>query len=251
MRGLTLTLCSFSIFAAAVSGYLYFLIGTRKAELAEQVVQLESSLSLAKARGLEGVAERENLSRQIADLDRQLNELKARNVSLEARNSQLARDVMQLREEITAREAADKGAAQETADLRRQLVEAKAALASAAAASSNEMIAAYEARIADLEGEVAYLRQSGGGRSLAEALARVPATLQGTVLEVGPKASFVVLNIGTRNGAVPSLEMVLRRGSTIIARVRLTDVRDSYSVAHVLPSSGSGNIRAGDSATRS
>ncbi len=251
MRGITLTLSLFAIVSAVVSGLLYSLIDDRKDSLEAEAGMLRASLTAAETRATETTLEREALAARVVDLDRQLNELKARNVSLEARNSQLARDVAQLREEISLRQRADHNAGQEASDLRRELAETKSALATATAIASSEAIAGYESRIADLEGEVAYLRQHAGGRSFAEALARVPATLEGTVLEVGPESAFVVLNIGQRNGAVPSLEMVLRRGSTIVARVRLTDVRDSYSVAHVLPSSGSGNIRAGDIATRS
>jgi hypothetical protein len=79
----------------------------------------------------------------------------------------------------------------------------------------------------------------------------VPANLTANVIDVGPRAAFVVLDIGTRNGAAPSLEMVLRRGSVVIAHVRLTEVKETYSVAHVLPKSGSGNVRPGDTASRS
>ncbi|MGH8017484.1 MAG: hypothetical protein ACREIA_04225 [Opitutaceae bacterium] len=251
MRGITLTLSIFAILSAAVSGLLYALIDDRKASLEAEVATLHTTLGQTETRLRETTNERESLSVKAAGLERQLDELRARNVSLEARNSQLARNTTQLREEIALRDSTDRAAGQEAADLRRELVETKSALAAANAIASSEAIAEYESRIADLEGEVAYLSRHSRGRSFADALARVPNTLEGTVLEVGPDSAFVVLNIGSRNGAVPSLEMTLRRGSTIVARVRLTDVRDSYSVADVLPSSGSGNIRAGDVATRS
>jgi hypothetical protein len=45
--------------------------------------------------------------------------------------------------------------------------------------------------------------------------------------------------------------MVLRRGSVVIARVRLTEVKETYSVAHILPRTGPGNVRPGDTASRS
>jgi hypothetical protein len=240
-----------AVVSACVSVLLYVLIGNRKAELEQEVVQLRSQLAAARQNSQESTSGREEVAARASALERELNELKARNVTLEARNSQLARDVTQLGDQLQARERAERGAAAEMADLRRQLVDAKSALAASTVGTSSEQVAAYEARIADLEGQLSYMRQSGSGRSLADDLARVPENLAGTVLEVGPKAAYVVLNIGSRNGAVPSLEMVLRRGSTTIARVRLTDVRDSYSVAHVLPSTGTGTIRAGDKATRS
>jgi hypothetical protein len=251
MRGITLTLCLFAILAAVASGLLYSMIGTRKQELELQSKDLQVALASSQAALTDAESRNESATARLGELERQLSELRARNVTLEARNSQLARDVTSMRQELSLRENADAAAATDAAALRKELVETKAALAAATAVASSEAVASATKRIEDLEAEVAFLRQTGGGRSLAEALAAVPEDLSATVLEVRDAGKSVVLNIGLRSGAVPSLELVLRRGSTIVARVRLTDVRDSYSVAEVLPSSGSGAIRAGDRASRS
>jgi hypothetical protein len=71
------------------------------------------------------------------------------------------------------------------------------------------------------------------------------------VIDVSPKAAFVVLDVGSIKGAIPSMEMILRRGSIPLARIRLTEVSESYSIAHVLPMTVAGPIRPGDTATRS
>ncbi len=248
MRSLTLFLCILAMLAAGVSAMLYAWIGSDSDQLRREVDGLRASLSLAKQGTLDVDEARAALEARAAALERELNELKARNVSLEARNSQLARDVTQARDELLEKQRGEMMSSQEIIDLRRQLVDAKSALAAAASGASTEQIASYESRIADLEAQLGFLRRTREGEP---SLAGVPADLKGAVLEVGPKAAFVILNIGSRNGAAPTLEMVLRRGSTVIARVRLTDVRESYSVAHVLPSPGAGTIRAGDVATRS
>jgi hypothetical protein len=157
-----------------------------------------------------------------------------------------------MRDELNARQRSDEEISQQVADLNRQLIEARATSAAAPRGASAEQVAVYQARIADLEMQLAALRSATGQYGVTpQMLARVPADLRGQVIDVGPNSAFVVLDIGTRSGALPSIEMVLRHGPTVVARVRLTDVREYYAIAHVLPSSGSGTIRPGDTATRS
>jgi hypothetical protein len=82
-------------------------------------------------------------------------------------------------------------------------------------------------------------------------LSKVPADLKGNVIDVSPKLAFVVLDFGSASGAIPAMEMVLRRGTIPLARIRLTEVSEFYSIAHVLPQTVAGPIRVGDTATRS
>ena len=64
------------------------------------------------------------------------------------------------------------------------------------------------------------------------------------------KSSFVVLNIGTEDGAIEGLTMFLRRRERTVVRVQLTDARLDYTIAHIVPDSSTGTIRVGDVATR-
>lgn len=251
MKSVTLFLSTIALAAAAACGLLYFITGNEKAILTRDLAAAETQLAQSRARINELTAERTDLAGQVTALQATVDELKARNVTLEARNAQLTREMTQVRDQLGSRAAAEQAASRQIAELNRQLLEARAAASATAGAASAETIAAYEMRIADLEAEVAALRRGGDAGAAASSLANVPPDLTGNVIDVGPRGAFVVLDIGTRNGAAPSLEMVLRRGAVIIARVRLTDVKETYSVAHVLPHSGAGNVRPGDTATRS
>ena len=251
MKGLTLFLSALALVAAGVSGLLYFNTGNEKGRIEQELATARSELA-RKSQGLAEVsAERDELSSRTKSLENDLNELKARNTTLEARNSQLSREMTQLREQQGNRLAADQAASRQIADLNRQLLEAKSAATAPADSATSEQVARYQARITDLEAEAASLRTARSAPPGGDPLAGVPVNLTANVIDVGPRAAFVVLDIGTRNGAAPSLEMVLRRGSVIIAHVRLTDVKETYSVAQVLPRTGTGTVRPGDTASRS
>lgn len=249
MKGFTLFCSILAVLAAGASALMFWLVGDQKDRLQRELATTRTELAQLRQKSADLAADRDGLAARAAAADQELSDLKARNISLEARNSQLAREVTTVREQITLRERTERASADESAELRRQLIEARAAAATTPKGATAEAAAAYEARIADLEGEIARLRHDAG--EAPDPAARVPADLTGTVVDVGPRSAFVVLNIGSRNGAVPALEMVLRRGSVVIARVRLTDVRDDYSVAHVVPSSRTVSIRTGDTASRS
>ncbi len=248
MKGITLLMSVVSVVAAGVAGYLYFSIEYDKDELLANNKAAQSQLAAAQQRAADNAADRDRLSAELSAAQRALAELKARNTTLEARSSQLARELTQQRDQLAAREQTDQGVQQEMAGLRRQLAESRTALASSIGGATPEQVAAYEARIQDLENQLNTLRRDGP--TPARGVAGAPAGLSGEVVEVGPRSAFVVLNIGSKHGAVAALEMVLRRGNTRLARIRLTDVRETYSVATVLPETGTGNIRPGDVAFR-
>jgi hypothetical protein len=255
MKGLSVFLCLLAILAAAASAGLYSLIGDERQQLEDETANLTSRLLAAERRAADLKTESERLAAELATVSGSINETRARNTTVEARNSQLSREIVQARAQLAACEQAEKAAISEVAELRRQIVDlqSRAVVPAIGSPAPSEKTAAYEARIADLEAQLGALRRISGGSSSPATpaqLAGVPADLSGRVVEVGPHAAFVVLDLGTRHGAVPALELAVRRGSLVVARVRLTDVRDSFSIAHVLPNSVSGTIRPGDSATR-
>lgn len=252
MKGLTLFLSLLAVLAALVSGTLFLLVRDNRDDLRAERTAAVAARDEAVARGDQLAAEVETLRTELTSARAELNELKARSTTLEARNNQLVREITRMREELAARKQSDQSVADQIAELNRQLIEARATSATVSGGATAEQVARYEARIADLEARLAGLRNATGQDGITpELLARVPADLSGQVIDVGPKSAFVVLDIGTRSGAVPSLEMVLRHGPTVVARVRLTDVREYYTIAHVLPGSETGTIRPGDTATRS
>jgi hypothetical protein len=72
--------------------------------------------------------------------------------------------------------------------------------------------------------------------------------LEGRILAVNSSWNFVVLSLGDRNGVVNGGEMLIRRGSQLIGKVRITSVEPSTSIADIVPNSvkGSFTVQPGD-----
>ncbi|MCX7869570.1 MAG: hypothetical protein N2322_06425, partial [Terrimicrobiaceae bacterium] len=61
--------------------------------------------------------------------------------------------------------------------------------------------------------------------------------LQGRILAVNQAWNFVVLNLGDKNGVVSNAEMLVKRGNSLIGKVRITSVEPATSIADIIPSS--------------
>ena len=61
--------------------------------------------------------------------------------------------------------------------------------------------------------------------------------LTGTVLAYNPGWNFVVLSIGDKQSLKAGKEMVVTRGGQMVAKVRVTSVEPSTSIADIIPSS--------------
>jgi len=107
---------------------------------------------------------------------------------------------------------------------------------------------AYRRRIAALESQLADLLT----RVLAEPTATAPASPTATasspyqVIRVGPDSAFVVVSYGALHGAAPGDELTLCRGTSVITRVQISDAREKFSLAQVLPAALKGQLQPGD-----
>src|SRR5205823_5641114 len=63
------------------------------------------------------------------------------------------------------------------------------------------------------------------------------ASLQGRILAVNSGWNFVVLNIGDKQGVAVNAPLLVVRGNAPVARLRITSVENSKSIADVVPSS--------------
>ncbi len=72
--------------------------------------------------------------------------------------------------------------------------------------------------------------------------------LQGRVLAVDRNWNFVVLNLGGRSGVNANAQMIVRRGSSMVGRVRITSVEPAQSIADIVPNSvpAGVSVQAGD-----
>ena len=67
--------------------------------------------------------------------------------------------------------------------------------------------------------------------------------LEGQVLAVNNAYNFVVLSLGDRNGVVMNAQMLIFRGDKMVAKVKVTSVEPSTSIADIVPGSGPGDFR--------
>lgn len=63
----------------------------------------------------------------------------------------------------------------------------------------------------------------------------LPETLRGEVVVVDPKFDFVVLNVGGDAGAKERGELLVNRNGKLIAKLRISSVSPSHSIANILP----------------
>lgn len=191
------------------------------------------------------------LETRAADLDSQLGSTKVRTTATETKAAELTRA-------LTERQQREVALMAEIEALRQQGrvtgAPAGATLSStgagAPAAVSNE--SAYARRIAALEAQLTEL--------LARALEAPPATVAGTlapaeaqaaspahqVVRVGAKDAFVILDYGAEHGARPGQQLSLGRGTSLVARVQISDVRPMFSIAQVLPDGPKRQLQTGD-----
>jgi peptidoglycan hydrolase CwlO-like protein len=102
-----------------------------------------------------------------------------------------------------------------------------------------------QAKIRDLDSQVATFKEREAKR---KAMLMKPG-LEGRILAVNSSWNFVVLSLGDRNGVVNGAEMLIKRGSQLIGKVRITSVEPSTSIADIVPNSIRGPlaVQPGDS----
>ena len=61
--------------------------------------------------------------------------------------------------------------------------------------------------------------------------------LEGTVLAVNSNWNFVVLSMGDHQGVLPNSTMIVKRGGSMVAKVRVTAVEPITSIADIVPGS--------------
>lgn len=97
-----------------------------------------------------------------------------------------------------------------------------------------------------LANEYTQLRQQwdslfGGDRKVI-----LPAGLKGKIVAVDPKYDFVVLDIGSDQGAKERGEMMVDKDGRFLGKIRITSVQKNRSVANILPAWQRGEIEEGD-----
>jgi DNA repair exonuclease SbcCD ATPase subunit len=85
----------------------------------------------------------------------------------------------------------------------------------------------------NLESKLAALQKAAREKETKQGLTRVT----GRVLAVNQAWNFVVLSLGNKSGVESNMEFLVKRGSTLIGKVRTTTVEPASSIADIIPAS--------------
>jgi flagellar biosynthesis chaperone FliJ len=232
-----------AILLTAVSAVLGYLNQAKFAEVKQRAADAETTVSqtksqLAKAQGELKTAS-QNLASTVSEKDQLTSRLSGVQTDLEkttAQVAQLANDRTSLEGQIS----------QLTADLqaKTQELEQKNTPSSASPAEGGTdqqaQVAEQQTLISKLQGDLdsarsqlATLQKEKEDRMQQ----KMRNGLSGRVLAVNPAWNFVVLSLGDKNGVVNNAELLVKRGSQFIGKVRVTSVEPSTSIADIVGNS--------------
>ena len=254
MKALTLVLCILALLGSAASGYLWWEIGNSKTKL-----QADLSAEQARAASLDTnlkqtAATLEQKQAQLAETDAALGDTKRSLTAAEARNVQVAREIDTLKKTLSTKEANEQKLNADLDSLRRELVQTRLA----AQVGSPEEVEKYKQTIASLEARLTEL-QTGTGAGPAAGTPGAPAapgkaalserTAAARVAQVGSKNAFVVLDLGVSDGIAVGNKFLITRAGETIAESVISEVKDTFAIAQIAPSSIKTTLKAGDVAT--
>jgi len=77
-------------------------------------------------------------------------------------------------------------------------------------------------------------------------IVKLPPGLTGHILAVDPKFDFVVLDIGKDKGLLERGELLVNRSGRLVAKLKVSDVKDHRAIANVLPGWKQAEVMEGD-----
>jgi uncharacterized phage infection (PIP) family protein YhgE len=228
-----------------VSGALFFIIGDSKQRLNQQLTRQTTRANALSENLSAAEADKETLREQVHELDAALAAAK--------RELDTVRDQAgQLQQALDLAEAARAKAEEALTAAQTQLAESTNNLAAARreleASISPSEATRYRQTIVQLESRVAELENAAAQAASHPALVAGRAN-HAQVVGVGPQNAFVIINFGSTHGAVANQRLRLSRGTDTLAQVEISNTRENYSIAQVLPGTLSGKLRKGDAAT--
>lgn len=189
-----------------------------------------------------------DLTLQKQDVESQVNKLKAEVAATTSQVTDLTAKLGSKESELAVANTDIQAKTEEIARINEQLA---GVTAPPVADDSQTRITELETLNTKLQGDLdgARSKLEGFERIEKEKLTRTAlANLTGRILAVNQAWNFVVLNIGDRNGILSNTELIVKRGSIRIGKVRITSVEPATSIADIIPSAMSRglSIQPGD-----
>jgi peptidoglycan hydrolase CwlO-like protein len=172
---------------------------------------------------------KQDLAKTRQDLDSTKTELATTKTDLEAAKTQVV-------EMTAAVEKKDAELAQANGKVT-QLEQDKSSLQVQIDELNNQLVKAEE-ETRDLQDQVTQLdkviKDMEAEQGLQSAAKSVPPGTTGKILYVNPNWNFVVLDIGSKSGLVPTAEMLVHRADQLVGKVRISTVEDNMAVAEII-----------------
>lgn len=206
------------------------------------LTKTEADLTKTKQELAATTTEKESLTTQLstatqkattaeAKVAEQTTQLTEKDATIAQNTTDIAAKDAKIKELETGPAGGEGGTSTQVTDLQSQLAEKEALITTL---QTND--AASKAQIAD------YRKQADDRQKQ-----QMRTGLEGRVLAVNTAWNFVVLSLGDRNGIVNNAEMLVKRGTQLIGKVKITSVEPSSSIADIVSnSSGNVTIQPGD-----
>jgi ribosomal protein L29 len=247
MKALTLVLCILALLGSGASGFFWWQIGNTKEELKQQLSSEQSRAASLQNNLNETNTQLEQKVAQLTQTDTELGDTKSKLTAAEARNIQISREIVGLKTAYAEKAMSEKKLTADVDALRRELVQTRLA----AQVGNPEEIERYKQTIASLEsrlGEIQGITPAAAGAKVATPI-RSERTAAARVAKVGTKNAFVILELGTADGIAAGNKFNLSRAGELLAESVISEVKDTYAIAQIAPSSIKGALKEGDIAS--
>jgi predicted RNase H-like nuclease (RuvC/YqgF family) len=190
---------------------------------------VEANLKTAEEELSKATAEKEQALDQARSAQSTAEEAKNKVAEIESQIAQKDGEISKLESDIQAKET-------ELAQLRDAAAPQDAGPTpevSAALQEKETLINELQTKLENARAEVSTMRERETNRQQL----KMRDGLQGRILAVNNAWNFVVLNLGDKNGVVSNAEMLVKRGNSLIGKVRITSVEPATSIADIVVSS--------------
>lgn len=232
-----------SILVSLLTAGVGFLNKGKLSEAADKATAAEASANSAKAELTKAQATLKTTSENLASLTTEKEALAAQAASAKADLDKATAQVTELTTGKTALDTQITDLTAKAAQLQTELDAAKANPVAPVAETNNEdkaKLAEQETLItkltSDLDSSRAQLETYVKEKQM-RAQGLMKPGLEGRILAVNPAWNFVVLNLGDKNGVLNNAEMLVKRGTQLIGKVRITSVEPSTSIADIVANS--------------
>ena len=192
--------------------------------LSEQVKKATAEASNAKKELKALVDAKSAAEKNASSSSEKMDELKSQLAAANTKAQALETANKQLQDKVAAATNAPVAAPVQDPELLKKVAEAEAK-----AAEKEQVLKAFQAKSEDVEKKAAALEAENARRIAG---LNKPG-LEGKVLAVNPSWNFVVLSIGDRQGVVAGSSLIVKRAGSMVAKLRVTSVEPSTSIADI------------------